>query len=124
MEQGARTLWRSLQAFNQRPTTGCRSGPGHGAGSACGKGISAVPHSTLGYERRFNWAFKLTSEAEFVASVLEGQPEPPKYFATMKRLNKLGPRVLARVHVTAQARGPQAVRVARRTGRRRGHPAG
>ena len=32
--------------------------PGHGAGSACGKGISAVPHSTLGYERRFNWAFK------------------------------------------------------------------
>ena len=37
--------------------------PGHGAGSACGKGISAIPHSTLGYERRFNWAFQATNEA-------------------------------------------------------------
>ncbi len=93
MEQGARTLWKSLQAFNQRPDW-LQIWPGHGAGSACGKGISAVPYSTLGYERRFNWAFKRTSEAAFVASVLEGQPEPPKYFAMMKRLNKLGPRVL------------------------------
>ena len=68
--------------------------PGHGAGSACGKGISAVPYSTLGYERRFNWAFKATSEHDFVAKVLADQPDPPKYFATMKRLNKRGPRVL------------------------------
>jgi hydroxyacylglutathione hydrolase len=93
MEQSARTLWRSLQAFNQRPEW-LQIWPGHGAGSACGKGISAVPYSTLGYERRFNWAFKVTSEDEFVAAVLSGQPEPPKYFATMKQLNKSGPRVL------------------------------
>jgi hydroxyacylglutathione hydrolase len=32
--------------------------PGHGAGSACGKGLSAVPQSTLGYERRYNWALR------------------------------------------------------------------
>ena len=89
MEQGARTLWRSLQAFNQRPEW-LQIWPGHGAGSACGKGISAVPYSTLGYERRFNWAFKVNSEDEFVAGVLSGQPEPPRYFATMKQLNKPG----------------------------------
>lgn len=93
MEQGARTLWKSLQAFNQRPEW-LQLWPGHGAGSACGKGISAVPYTTLGYERRFNWAFKQPDEAAFVASVLNGQPEPPKYFATMKRLNKQGPRLL------------------------------
>jgi hydroxyacylglutathione hydrolase len=93
MEEGARTLWRSLQAFNQRPEW-LQIWPGHGAGSACGKGISAVPYSTLGYERRFNWAFKMTSEEEFVTAVLAGQPEPPKYFATMKHLNKAGPRIL------------------------------
>ena len=93
MERSARTLWRSLQAFNQRPEW-LQIWPGHGAGSACGKGISAVPYSTLGYERRFNWAFKARTEDEFVAAVLDGQPEPPKYFATMKRLNKAGPRVL------------------------------
>ena len=49
-----------------------------------------MPHSTLGYERRFNWAFTAKSEADFVASVLTGQPDPPRYFATMKRLNKEG----------------------------------
>lgn len=93
MERSARTLWRSLQAFNERPEW-LQIWPGHGAGSACGKGISAVPYSTLGYERRFNWAFKVTNEDEFVTEVLDGQPEPPKYFATMKRLNKAGPRLL------------------------------
>lgn len=93
MEKAARTLYRSLQNFN-RHEEWLQIWPGHGAGSACGKGISAVPHSTLGYERRFNWAFKATSEDDFVEKVLRGQPDPPKYFATMKQLNKQGPRVL------------------------------
>lgn len=96
MEQGARTLYRSLQRFNQHEDW-LQIWPGHGAGSACGKGISAVPHSTLGYERRFNWAFKVRDEDDFVANVLKGQPDPPKYFAMMKRLNKEGPRVLGRL---------------------------
>lgn len=90
MEQGARTLWRSLRAFD-RQEDWLQIWPGHGAGSACGKGISAVPYSTLGYERRFNWAFAVPTEDAFVAKVLEGQPEPPAYFAMMKTLNKRGP---------------------------------
>jgi len=93
MEKGAHTLWRSLRAFDDRPDW-LQLWPGHGAGSACGKGISAVPYSTLGYERRFNWAFQLTDEDAFVSNVLAGQPEPPRYFAMMKHLNKVGPRVL------------------------------
>jgi hydroxyacylglutathione hydrolase len=93
MESGARALYRSLQAFN-RHEEWLQVWPGHGAGSSCGKGISAVPHSTLGYERRFNWAFRMKSETEFVDAVLTGQPDPPKYFATMKRMNKEGPRVI------------------------------
>jgi hydroxyacylglutathione hydrolase len=48
----------------------------------------------VGYERRFNWAFGVTDEAEFVRLVLEGQPDPPRYFGTMKRINKEGPRAL------------------------------
>jgi hydroxyacylglutathione hydrolase len=93
MEQSARTLYRSLQAFN-RYEEWLQIWPGHGAGSSCGKGISAVPHSTLGYERRFNWAFRMPSEDAFVANVLAGQPDPPTYFATMKRMNQEGPRLL------------------------------
>ncbi len=95
MEQSARTLYRSLRAFNHLEEW-LQIWPAHGAGSSCGKGISAVPHSTLGYERRFNWAFKIANEDEFVAAVLAGQPDPPKYFATMKRLNQEGPRLLGR----------------------------
>lgn len=93
MEAGARTLWRSLERFRTHADW-LQIWPGHGAGSACGKGISAIPHSTLGYERHFNWAFRVPNEEAFVAEVLKGQPEPPTYFAMMKRLNKEGPRVL------------------------------
>lgn len=93
MEASARTLWRSLQKFATYDDW-LQIWPGHGAGSACGKGISAIPSSTLGYERRFNWAFGVKSENEFVESVLAGQPEPPSYFASMKRINKEGPAIL------------------------------
>lgn len=96
MESSARALYASLRRFAIHPDW-LQIWPGHGAGSSCGKGISAIPHSTLGYEKRFNWAFQTGSEAEFVARVLAGQPEPPKYFATMKRLNKEGPRILGGV---------------------------
>ena len=89
MEASARALFDSLQRFKQYPDW-LQIWPGHGAGSACGKGLSAVPHSTVGYERRFNWAFSIDVAAQFVQAVLEGQPEPPKYFAEMKRVNKLG----------------------------------
>jgi hydroxyacylglutathione hydrolase len=94
MEAGARTLWASLRRFDAKHEDYLQIWPGHGAGSACGKGISAIPHSTLGYERRFNWAFKAPDEAAFVEAVLAGQPDPPKYFAVMKRINKEGPRLL------------------------------
>ena len=93
MEAGARTLFRSLKKFKLYPDY-LQVLPGHGAGSACGKGISAIPSSTVGYERLFNWALAIEDEDEFVKAVLAGQPEPPKYFAQMKRINKQGPRIL------------------------------
>ena len=101
MEAGARTLWKSLQSFAKYEDW-LQIWPGHGAGSACGKGISAIPSSTLGYEKRFNWAFKTTSESAFVEAVLAGQPEPPKYFAKMKRVNKEGPAILTGFHVPSR----------------------
>ena len=93
MEAGARTLFRSLQRFKRQPDY-LQIWPGHGAGSACGKGLSAIPHSTVGYEKMFNWGLGIEDEEEFVEAVLAGQPEPPRYFAEMKRTNKEGPRVL------------------------------
>jgi hydroxyacylglutathione hydrolase len=101
MEAAARTLYRSLQTFAKQEDW-LQIWPGHGAGSACGKGISAIPSSTLGYEKRFNWAFNQKSESDFVSAVLAGQPEPPKYFAKMKWVNKEGPAVLGKFHTPAK----------------------
>ncbi len=93
MEGAARALFRSLQRFRELPEY-LQIWPGHSAGSACGKSLSAVPQSTLGYEKRFNWAFGIQDEAAFVRAVLTGQPEPPGYFARMKRINQSGPSIL------------------------------
>jgi hydroxyacylglutathione hydrolase len=93
MVAGARQLHASLQRFRGYEDW-LQLWPGHGAGSACGKALGAVPSTTLGYEKRFNWGFSHESEAAFVNAVLAGQPEPPRYFAEMKRMNRDGPRVL------------------------------
>jgi hydroxyacylglutathione hydrolase len=93
MEIGAHRLFHSLQRFRLLPDY-LQIWPGHGAGSACGKTLGAVPQSTLGYEKRFNWAFSIQDEEEFVRAVLTGQPDPPRYFAEMKRINQSGPRLL------------------------------
>ncbi|MCA0377148.1 MAG: MBL fold metallo-hydrolase [Gemmatimonadetes bacterium] len=93
MEAGARTLFASLARFRALPDH-LQVWPGHGAGSACGKALGAVPSSTVGYEKRANWGVAMTDEAAFVEAVLDGQPEPPRYFASMKRINRDGPRVL------------------------------
>ncbi len=95
MEPSARTLYHSVQGFLELPDY-LQVWPGHGAGSACGKALGAVPETTVGYERRFNAAIAAAGRGEdaFVLSILEGQPEPPLYFARMKRDNKEGPRIL------------------------------
>jgi hydroxyacylglutathione hydrolase len=93
MKAAADTLFRSLQGFRNLPDY-LQIWPGHGAGSACGKALGAVPQSTVGYERMFSWAFAHNDQEDFVSAVLAGQPEPPKYFAEMKRINKEGPKIL------------------------------
>ncbi len=89
-EGAARQLYHSVRRVAMLPPH-LQVWPGHGAGSACGKALGALPQSTIGYEQRTNWAFQPMREEHFVASVLAGQPEPPPYFARMKRVNREGP---------------------------------
>jgi hydroxyacylglutathione hydrolase len=103
LRTAARQLHATLQRFRQLGEH-LQLWPGHGAGSACGKSLGAVPQSTIGYELRYNWAFRNEDEAEFIAEVLGGQPEPPRYFARMKRLNRDGPPAIgARSHASSLA---------------------
>jgi hydroxyacylglutathione hydrolase len=91
-EDAARTLHRALARFDALDDH-VQLWPGHGAGSACGKALGAVPTSTVGYEKRHNAALAAARRGEdaFVEAILTDQPEPPTYFARMKRQNRAGP---------------------------------
>lgn len=89
-EVGARQLYHSMLRFRELPDH-LQVWPAHGAGSACGKGLGAIPSSTVGYEKLFNPALQFDDEQEFVDYILTDQPETPFYFAVMKRVNKVGP---------------------------------
>lgn len=93
-EIGARQQFQNVQRFKTLPDY-LQIWPGHGAGSACGKALGAVPSTTLGYEKLFNSAFQFTDESQFVSWLLAGQPESPYYFAQMKRVNRTGPTLLS-----------------------------
>ena len=92
-EPGARDLFCSTKLFKELPDY-LQIWPSHGAGSACGKGLGAIPSSTVGYEKMFNEALQFDSEDEFVDYILSDQPEAPPYFAIMKHVNKHGPKVI------------------------------
>ena len=72
-EESAQTLFKSIKKFQNLPDY-LQMWPGHGAGSACGKALGAVPQSTVGYEKKFNAAIGLASEeSKFVKAILEAR---------------------------------------------------
>lgn len=64
--------------------------PAHGAGSACGKNIGKETFSTIGQQKKYNYALQAMSKEEFVKVVTDGLTEPPKYFFMDAMLNKKG----------------------------------
>ena len=90
-EPSARQLYGSLPRFTNLQDY-LQVWPAHGAGSACGKALGAVPTTTVGYEKRYNASLAAAQQGEdaFVETILSGQPEPPLYFARMKRDNRDG----------------------------------
>jgi len=88
-DRGAKKLYASIQRFSLLPDD-LEIWPGHGAGSFCGKSLSDVPQSTLKQEKLTSKAFQFSNDVEgFVKYILDGQPDPPKYFATMKQWNRI-----------------------------------
>ncbi|MDQ0689478.1 rhodanese-like domain-containing protein [Arthrobacter sp. W4I7] len=94
---GARQLFASLRdKFLPLPDY-VQVHPAHGAGSACGKAIGAIPSSTVGYERLYAWwspFLAANDEQGFVTELLAGQPDAHAYFGRMKRENREGPALL------------------------------
>lgn len=91
--EGAIDMFNSVSRFKELPDF-LQVWPAHGAGSSCGKGLGAVPSSTVGYEKLFNPMMGYDKQETFAEALLDGQPEPPKYYAQMKKVNREGPKVL------------------------------
>jgi len=64
--------------------------PAHGAGSMCGRNISKETSSTIGEQRRFNYALKPMSRDEFVRMMTADLPEAPSYFPRDAEINRTG----------------------------------
>ncbi len=73
--------------------------PAHGAGSACGRNISKETTSTIGVQRRTNYALKPMPREEFVRLMTTEIPPPPQYFARDAEINRRGARPLAEIAV-------------------------
>lgn len=71
--------------------------PAHGAGSLCGRNISSETWSTVGAQRRDNYALQPMPKDEFIAMMTTGLPEQPAYFAVDAELNRRGLPALATI---------------------------
>lgn len=64
--------------------------PAHGAGSACGKNIGKETYSTIGEQKKFNYALQEMTREQFIEKVTDGILPPPAYFFEDARINKEG----------------------------------
>lgn len=64
--------------------------PAHGPGSSCGKNLGPNTFSTIGEEKKYNYALKAGTKEKFIQEVTEGIPPPPQYFPINAQINKEG----------------------------------
>jgi glyoxylase-like metal-dependent hydrolase (beta-lactamase superfamily II) len=95
-EEMARTLYRSITERLLTLPDHIALYPAHYSGSVCGRGLSANPISTIGFERRHNPALRFVSEDEFVQALLREIPPAPHGQAAIVAANRSG-RPLAEV---------------------------
>jgi glyoxylase-like metal-dependent hydrolase (beta-lactamase superfamily II) len=96
VESMARELYRSLTERILTLPDHLVLYPSHYSGSVCGRGLSANPISTIGFERRHNAALQLESEDAFVAALVRDIPPAPEHQAAIVAANRSG-RPLAEV---------------------------
>ena len=89
-EELAGMLWQSLQTKILPLPDDLIIYPAHGAGSSCGKNLGPDTYSTLGEEKKSNYALQTANPEDFIRAVTEGLNAPPNYFPINARINKEG----------------------------------
>lgn len=85
-EEGARALFRSVQRLKALPDH-LEILPGAYSGSVCGRSLSGKPTSTIGFEKRFNKAFRIDDEDTFLRAMLADVPPAPPQAAQVRAIN-------------------------------------
>lgn len=97
---GAGQLFRSLKEQFVTLPDFVQVWPAHGAGSACGKALGAVPSTTVGFEKALAWWAPYVEKGDeqgFTDYLLAGQPDAPLYYGRMKVQNREGPKLLGKI---------------------------
>ena len=87
----AARLYESLSRKLLKLPDFCEVYPAHGAGSLCGRAMSAKRTSTIGYEKKYNYAFQIKDAAKFIELLTTDMPEAPDHFSRCSDINRKGP---------------------------------
>ncbi len=90
MEDLAGMLYESLQKKIMPLADEVIMYPAHGAGSSCGKNLGPETYSTIGEQKKTNYALQQQSKSDFIKAVTEGLTAPPQYFPINAMINKEG----------------------------------
>jgi hydroxyacylglutathione hydrolase len=85
--------------------------PAHGAGSLCGRQMSSERSSTIGKERRFNYALQARTPDEFIRLLTDSLPPRPEYFGRDVELNRQGAAALDQLPPLTPLRAPEVLRL-------------
>ncbi|MDO8842674.1 rhodanese-like domain-containing protein [Methanocalculus sp.] len=93
-EELASSLYVNLHTKIMTLPDECEVYPAHGMGSLCGRAMAAKRTSTIGYEKRYNYALLIRSKEEFVKALTSGMPAAPDHFARCSAINRAGPALM------------------------------
>lgn len=110
-EELAGMLYRSVHDKLLRFPDETEIYPAHGAGSLCGRQMSSERSSTIGKERRSNYALQARSSDEFIRLLTEGLPPRPEYFGRDVELNRQGAQPLDHIPPPKPIRAPEVLRL-------------
>ncbi|MCU0632476.1 MAG: MBL fold metallo-hydrolase [Methanolinea sp.] len=72
----------------------CEVYPAHGMGSLCGRAMAAKRTSTIGYEKKYNYALNIGNCREFISALTSDMPAAPDHFARCSEINRAGPALM------------------------------
>ncbi|MGV8108169.1 MBL fold metallo-hydrolase [Methanospirillum sp.] len=94
----ADALYTSLHEKIMTLPDHCEVYPAHGAGSFCGRALSAKRSTTIGYERKFNPVLQIKDRNRFILELTENMPPSPDHFRRCSNINRKGPTLLSTLH--------------------------